>query len=260
MNFADQWATISVLWGRDLTRFVRKPSRLVGAFIQPVIFWLMIGGGLTSTFKLSGAQDLNYEQYFFPGILIMLVLFASIFGTITVIEDRHEGFLQSVLIAPGSRSALVFGKALGVSSIGLIQASGFLALAPFAGFSYTEIDWLSLYLFMGMGAVALSTFGFALAWWLDSSQAYHAIMSIILIPGWILSGAMFPINPEHTALAWIMRLNPMSYIVDGVRRAFYQDVPVGTVVSESAWFDLTVVTGFMIFSLGWATWMINKSK
>ena len=102
MNFADQWATISVLWGRDLTRFIRKPSRLIGAFIQPIIFWLMIGGGLTSTFQLSGAQDLNYEQYFFPGILMMLVLFASIFGTITVIEDRHEGFLQSVLIAPAS--------------------------------------------------------------------------------------------------------------------------------------------------------------
>ena len=260
MNFADQWATISVLWGRDLTRFVRKPSRLVGAFVQPIIFWLMIGGGLTSTFKLSGAQDLNYEQYFFPGILMMLVLFASIFGTITVIEDRHEGFLQSVLIAPGSRSALVFGKALGVSSIGLIQASGFLALAPLAGFAYTEIDWINLYLFLGMGAVALSTFGFALAWWLDSSQAYHAIMSIILIPGWILSGAMFPINPEYTVLAWIMRLNPMSYIVDGVRRAFYQDVPVGTMVSDSALFDFSVVLGFMLFSLAWATLMINKSK
>ena len=260
MNFADQWATISVLWGRDLTRFVRKPSRLIGAFIQPVIFWLMIGGGLTSTFQLTGAQNLNYEQYFFPGILMMLVLFASIFGTITVIEDRHEGFLQSVLIAPGSRSALVFGKALGVSSIGLIQASGFLALAPLAGFSYMEIDWLNLYLFLGMGAIALSTFGFALAWWLDSSQAYHAIMSIILIPGWILSGAMFPINPDYTVLAWIMRLNPMSYIVDGVRRAFYQTVPTGTMVSESALFDLLIVLGFMIFSLAWATLMINKSK
>jgi ABC-2 type transport system permease protein len=85
-------------------------------------------------------------------------------------------------------------------------------------------------------------------------------MSIILIPGWILSGAMFPINPEYTVLAWIMRLNPMSYIVDGVRRAFYQAVPVGTMVSESALFDLLVVLGFMFFSLAWATLMINKSK
>lgn len=259
MNIADQWATISVLWSRDLTRFLRKPSRLLGAFLQPVIFWLMIGGGLTSTFKLTGAEGLNYEQYFFPGILMMLVLFAAIFGTITVIEDRHEGFLQSVLIAPGSRSALVFGKALGVSSIGLIQASAFLALAPFAGFAYTEIDWLNLYLFLSLGAISLSTFGFALAWWLDSSQAYHAIMSIILIPGWILSGAMFPINPDNIALAWVMRLNPMSYIVDGVRRSFYTEIPTGTVVADAS-FDLLVVVGFTLFSLAWATLMINRSK
>ena len=77
MNIADQWATISVLWGRDLSRFLRKPSRLIGAFMQPIIFWLMIGGGLTSTFKISGAESLNYEQYFFPGVVVMLVLFAA---------------------------------------------------------------------------------------------------------------------------------------------------------------------------------------
>lgn len=260
MNFADQWATMSVLWSRDLSRFFRKPSRLIGAFMQPVIFWLMIGGGLTSTFSINGAEALNYEQYFFPGVIVMLVLFAAIFGTITVIEDRHEGFLQSVLIAPGSRSALVLGKALGVSSVGLIQASAFLALAPFAGFSYLDIDWLNLYFFLFLGSIALSTFGFALAWWLDSSQAYHAIMSIILIPGWILSGAMFPINHEQLVLSKIMSFNPMSYIVDGVRRSFYSDIPIGTTVSNSALTDLIVVIAFTVFSLLWANVIVTRSR
>ena len=260
MNIADQWATISVLWGRDLARFFRKPSRLIGAFLQPIIFWLMIGGGLTSTFKLSSAEGLNYEQYFFPGVVVMLVLFAAIFGTITVIEDRHEGFLQSVLIAPGSRSSLVLGKALGVSSVGLLQAFAFLSLAPLAGFSYLDISWLHLILFLLLGSVSLATFGFALAWWLDSSQAYHAIMSVILIPGWILSGAMFPINHDNTVLSWVMTLNPMSYIVDGVRRAFYTDLPLGTTVSSSALIDLVVVVGFTLFSLTWANIIVNRSK
>ena len=260
MNFADQWATISVLWARDLSRFLRKPSRLIGAFLQPVIFWMMIGGGLTSTFKLSGADGLNYEQYFYPGVVVMLVLFAAIFGTITVIEDRHEGFLQSVLIAPGSRSSLVLGKALGVSSVGLIQALAFLALAPLAGFAYLDINWFNLILFLTLGSVSLATFGFALAWWLDSSQAYHAIMSVILIPGWILSGAMFPINPESTTLSWVMQLNPMSYIVDGVRRSFYTELPAGTTVADSAITDLTVVFAFAFFSLLWANVIVNRSK
>ena len=92
-TLADQWAMIAVLWRRDLLKFVRRPSRLVGAFLQPIIFWVMIGGGLASTFTLKGAEGLSYEQYFLPGIVMMMVLFASIFGTITVIEDRHEGFL-----------------------------------------------------------------------------------------------------------------------------------------------------------------------
>lgn len=260
MNLSDQWATISVLWRRDLSRFLRKPSRLIGAFLQPVIFWMMIGGGLTSTFKLNGAEDLNYEQYFYPGVVVMLVLFAAIFGTITVIEDRHEGFLQSVLIAPGSRTALVLGKALGVSSVGLIQALAFLSLAPLAGFGYLDINWINLTLFLTLGAVSLATFGFALAWWLDSSQAYHAIMSVILIPGWILSGAMFPINPEQTTLSWIMYFNPMSYIVDGVRRSFYAELPIGTTVANSAVVDLTVVLAFTLFSLLWANLIVNRSK
>ena len=101
---------------------------------------------------------------------------------------------------------------------------------------------------------------FALAWWLDSSQAYHAIMSIILIPGWILSGAMFPINHDNVTLSWIMSCNPMSYIVDGVRRSFYDELPLGTTVSNSLLTDLLVVIGFTLFSLVWANVIVTRSK
>jgi ABC-2 type transport system permease protein len=260
MSIADQWATISVLWKRDLIRFIRRPSRLIGAFLQPVLFWLMIGGGLTSTFVLKSAGELSYQQYFFPGILVMLVLFASIFGTITVIEDRHEGFLQSVLVAPGSRAALVLGKALGVSSVGMIQALTFLIFAPLAGFSILEINFPALLFFLGFGALALSTFGFALAWWLDSTQGYHAIMMILLLPAWVLSGAMFPLSQDQAVLSWLMRFNPMSYMVDGVRRAFYQVIPNGTMVANDYMTDILVVAIFATLSLLWATIMVNKSK
>ena len=260
MRLLDQWATIKVLWVRDLLRFLRRPSRLLGAFLQPIIFWFMIGGGFASTFKLQHVATLSYEQYFYPGILVMLVLFASIFGTITVIEDRHEGFLQSVLIAPGSRASLVLGKSLGVSSVGLIQAIAFLVFAPLAGFAFLEIDWLALSFFLSVGALGLATFGFALAWWLDSSQAYHAIMTVLLLPGWVLSGAMFPISDDQLILSWCMRLNPMSYIVDGVRGAFYDVAPQGTMVANSPALDVAVVIGFALFSLTWATVMVNRSK
>ena len=258
----DQWATVQVLWRRDLMKFVRRPSRLIGAFLQPVIFWVMIGGGLASTFTLKGAEGLTYEQYFFPGIVMMMVLFASIFGTITVIEDRHEGFLQGILVAPGSRVALVLGKSLGVSSVGLLQALAFLACAPFAGFDLLSVDWGLLMSSLILGAVALSSFGFALAWWLDSSQAYHAIMSVLLLPAWILSGAMFPISPERETLAWVMRLNPMSYMVDGVRRAFYEPsaLPTGSTVGASVSIDLMIMLGSALGALALAASVVRRSR
>ncbi len=254
-------ATIGVLWRRDLVRFLRQRSRLVGALAQPLVFWLIIGGGMASTFNLPTAEGLGYMEYFFPGILVMMVLFAAIFGTITVIEDRHEGFLQSVLAGPGSRGALVLGKAAGVSSVGLLQAATFLIFVPWAGFQYGAIDWPLLATFLVLGALGLSAFGFALAWFIDNSQGYHAIMSILLLPGWVLSGAMFPVSDKSPALSAIMRGNPMSYLVSGVRRAFYVDAPpLGTTVGSHLAVDLAVVAGFAVASLSLATWLCYKRR
>lgn len=252
MSLAQETATIGVLWTRDLKRFVRQRTRLFGALAQPLLFWLMIGGGLATTFKLPTAEGLGYMEYFFPGIMVMMVLFAAIFGTITVIEDRNEGFLQSVLVGPGSRASVVIGKSLGVASVGLIQASLFLVFLPWSGVNVAGIDWLSLAAVLIASAVALAAFGFALAWWINSSQGYHAVMSILLLPAWVLSGAMFP-APTDGVLAGIMRYNPMSYMVNGVRHAFYEAAPVGTTFGEAAWVDWAVIGGFLALSIGWAT-------
>ncbi len=254
-------ATVRVLWWRDIVRFLRQRTRLFGALLQPVVFWLLIGGGMASTFRLGSASGLGYMEYFYPGIVMMMVLFASIFGTITVIEDRNEGFLQSVLVGPGSRSSIVVGKSLGVGSVGILQASLFLLLAPFAGFAFGDISWLTLLLFLVLSALALSAFGFALAWWIDSSQGYHAVMSILLLPAWVLSGAMFPPSADSGPLMAVMAGNPMSYMVSGVRRAFYPGgLPEGTSVSTSFGMDLAVVAGFAFASCALATWVCHRRR
>lgn len=261
MTLRYELATVRVLWWRDLVRFVRQRSRLFGALVQPVVFWLLIGGGMASTFQLGSATGLGYMEFFFPGIVVMMVLFASIFGTITVIEDRNAGFLQAVIVGPASRGAIVVGKSLGVGSVGVLQASLFLALAPFAGFAYTDIAWGTLVLFLTLSALALSAFGFALAWWINSSQGYHAIMSILLLPAWVLSGAMFPPSTEAGPLDGIMAANPMSYMVSGVRRAFYSGgLPEGTSVSGSFAMDLAVVGGFALGSCALATWVCYRRR
>ncbi|MCK6569887.1 ABC transporter permease [Myxococcota bacterium] len=256
----DDLATIGVLWSRDLVRFLRQPTRIIGALAQPIVFWLLIGGGMASTFRYGAAPEVGYMQYFYPGILVMMVLFASIFGTITVIEDRHAGFLQSVLVGPGSRAAVVIGKSIGVGSVGLVQAAVFLCLAPAAGFGLGDIDWLTLVYALGVGALGLSAFGFSLAWLTDSTQAYHAVMSIVLLPAWVLSGAMFPPSDDHAVLAALMRANPMSYLVAGVRHALHVTGETPAAAGASLGTSLAVLTAFAAASVALATFAIYRKR
>ncbi len=211
-------ATALVLARRDLVRFFRQPSRLVGALGQPVIFWLVIGGGFAGTFRMPGS-DVPYLAYFYPGVVLMVVLFASIFTTASVIEDRHRGFLQTVQAAPGSRAALVVGKSLGSASVALTQAALFLVLAPLAGFGWTSIDWPVLLAALALAAMALAALGFAVAWGLDHVQGYHAIQMTVLVPLWVVSGAMFPLPQGHPAFAAALRANPLAHAVSAARRA-----------------------------------------
>jgi len=241
-------ATVGVLVSRDLRRFFRQMSRVIGALVQPLIFWLVIGTGMASSFRMPGAEGVGYVQYFYPGIVMLVVLFTSIFTTMSVIEDRHKGFLQAVLVAPASRTALVLGKTLGGVAIALMQAAIFLALAPLAGFDARSIEWAQLLvLLVGIG-VGLSSMGFAIAWWLDSTQGYHVVMSVLLIPLWILSGAMFPMTTGPKWILAISRANPMAYAVAGVRRALYGGAPPGGAATSAA-VELGVTLGFALVAV-----------
>jgi daunorubicin resistance ABC transporter membrane protein len=248
------------LWRRDLVRFFRQKSRVVGALGQPLIFWLVIGAGLGGSFRIPGAEGVGYVQYFYPGVIVMVVLFTSIFTTMSVIEDRQGGFLQAVMVAPASRGSLVLGKTLGGVTVALVQALVFLALAPAAGFPLLGVDWpLVLGLLVGT-SVALSALGFALAWWLNSTQGYHVVMSVLLIPAWVLSGAMFPQATAHGGLSVLMRLNPLSYAVAGIRRGLYGAAFVERVgvAGSSAALELAVVAGLALVALALAARVADR--
>ncbi|HSY39901.1 MAG TPA: ABC transporter permease, partial [Polyangia bacterium] len=125
--------TGAALAGRDLRRFFRQPSRIVGSAAQPLILWAVLGAGLGGSFRPAGGSGVDYLSYFYPGVVVLTLLFSAIFSTISVIEDRHHGFLQAVLAAPVSRASLVLGKTLGGVAIASMQAAILLALAPLAG-------------------------------------------------------------------------------------------------------------------------------
>ena len=125
------------LWRRDVIRFLRQPSRVVGALLTPVIFWFVIGSGMGSSFQghPQGLPPQGFLPYYFPGSLALIVLFTAIFSTISIIEDRQEGFLQGVLASPAPRAAIVFGKALGSTTLAVLNGLVFLLLLPFSGLS-----------------------------------------------------------------------------------------------------------------------------
>jgi ABC-2 type transport system permease protein len=261
-GLALQWATVRVLLARDVVRFFRQPSRIVGALAQPILFWFVIGAGFAGSFRVEGAQGLDYQRFSFPGVVTMVVLFSAIFATISVIEDRREGFLQSVLAGPGSRLSVVLGKALGSSAIALLQASLFLLFAPLAGVKAASVDVPLLLTVMVLSALGLTGMGIALAWWVRSTAGYHAVMSIVLLPMWVLSGAMFPLKGAGPLLAWVMRLNPMRFSVEGVRRALYgaeASLAVGT-ASSGAGLEVPVLLVFATVFLGLAGFSISRRE
>lgn len=225
-----EWSAVRTLMLRELIRFFRQRTRVVGALVQPILFWILFGAGLRGSFQPPkwAAADMSYQEFFFPGVAVMIVMFTAIFSTISIIEDRKEGFLQGVLVSPISRLSLVLGKITGGAALALLQAGLFLLIAPWMGLSFTPVSWICMMLYLTLIAFALTGLGFLIAWPLDSTQGFHAVMSIFLMPLWLLSGSFFPVG-ESGWLSWIMVFNPLTYGVAGLRRILYwnQSLPTG---------------------------------
>jgi ABC-2 type transport system permease protein len=211
---------VRTLAERELVRFFRQRNRVFGALGQPIIFWLLFGAGLGGAHVKDRALD---YAHFFPGTLVMILLFTAIFATISIIEDRREGFLQGVLVAPTPRWAIVLGKVLGGAVIAMVQGIIFLllgwlstALGWFEVISTSPLAVVAAVLLMFVIAVALTALGFFIAWRMDSTQGFHAIMSVFLLPMWLLSGAFFPLDVGGW-LGWIIRANPLTYGVAGLQ-------------------------------------------
>ncbi len=206
---------------REFVRFLRQPQRVIGSVAQPLLFWLFLGSGFANSFRAPGMEQVSYLEYFYPGVMLMMALFASIFSSITIIEDRDAGFLQSVLVAPVSRMAIVLGKVMGGTLIAMVQTVIFLVAAPFLGLDLSAGSLLLVVLALLLTGLGFSALGFMLAWPMKSSSGFHAIMMVFLMPLWMLSGALFPIANAPSWLSFVMLVNPVSHALEIVRAPFY---------------------------------------
>lgn len=214
------WLPALALWKREVVRFLRQRNRVIGALATPIVFWLLLGSGFSPSFRSpTGEASVNYLHYFFPGSLALIILFTAIFSTISLIEDRREGFLQGVLAAPVSPGAIVFGKLMGGTTLAVLQASLCCLLAPLIGIHIGAVQALMLVGAFAVMGFSLTGLGMAIAWPMDSLQGYHAIMNVFLMPMWILSGAVFPIPEGVSWLRVVAFVNPVTYGVNAIRAA-----------------------------------------
>jgi len=242
-------------------RFFRQKNRVFGALGQPIIFWLLFSAGLGKA-RVEGSTNLDYA-HFFPGTLVMILLFTAIFATISIIEDRREGFLQGVLVAPIPRWSMVLGKVLGGATIAMLQGIMFLALGWLASalgwypvISTSAAGLLAALVLMFVVSLALTGLGFLIAWRMDSTQGFHAIMSVFLLPMWLLSGAFFPMDVGGL-LGWIIRINPLTYGVAGLRHYLQNvDVPSTHLPSPAICWLVSVLFACVTLAACW--WIAGK--
>lgn len=234
---------VSTICWREIIRFFRQRSRLLSAIAQPLVFWILIGSGLSASFQPVGTPDgQDYIEYFYPGIVVLVLLFTAIFATISVVNDRREGFLQGILISPVPRWCIVLGQALGGTTLALAQGILLLVIAPLIGIKFGFIALFTTFGVMILIAFGLTNLGLLIAWRMDSTQGFHAIMNLILIPIWLLSGAFFPITGVPDWLGWIMKINPLSYGLTAFRHSLYYNT-LNAFTDMSQWILSIIIIG-----------------
>ena len=238
---------VETLWERELLRFWRQKSRVLGVVASPLIFWAVIGYG-------SGE---NGPKFFFPGTVVLTVMFSAIFSTMSIIEDRREGFLLSMLVSPASRTSLVLGKILGSATLAWIQGMVILAFAPLAGFdiSLDQIAPLAGVIFLI--SFTLTALGFLIAWKFDSTQGYHAVMNLLLLPMWLVSGAVFSIAGASAAIRAVMLVNPLTYSLALLRQVLTPGIADGSPETATS---LAVTVAFGVVLLAASAMLANQKS
>jgi ABC-2 type transport system permease protein len=236
--------TIYILWLRQVKRYFRSKPRIVGSLGQPLLFLVALGFGFGPIYQQAGGG--SYLQFLTPGIIAMTVLFAAMFSGIETIWDRQFGFLKETLVAPVSRLNIMFGKTLGGATIAVLQGLVVLFISLFIGFRpYLQFLPLAL-VFMILIALLFTALGTAIASKLEDMHAFQLIMNFLIMPIFFLSGALFPLNNLPKAINWVIKINPLTYGVEGLRSSLLSTVHIGLLGD----FTVLLIAVLILLSIG----------
>jgi len=207
------------IWYRDVLRFLRDRARILASLGQPLLFLFVFGTGLAPAMSATTGGALDFRQFMFPGILAMTVLFTGIFSAVSIVWDREFGFLKEVMVAPVSRTAIALGKVAGGATVAMFQGMIVLLLAPIVGVKLTLPEVVVIIGLMLLLATVMTSFGILIAARQKTMEGVQMMMQFLLMPMFFLSGAFFPLRGVPLWLAWLSRVDPVTYGVDSLRQA-----------------------------------------
>ncbi|MGH9477238.1 MAG: ABC transporter permease [Terriglobales bacterium] len=238
---------LNTLCARQLKRYIRSPARIVGSLGQPVIFLLALGFGIGAVFARAGAG--NYFTFLAPGIIAMGIMFTAVFSGIEIIWDRQFGFLKETLVAPVSRLEIVLGRVLGGAIVAVLQGVAVFIVCLFFGFRIHHWLWLPLALaFMFLISLLFTSIGTAIGSVLRDMQGFPLVMNFLVMPLFFFSDALFPMKGLPPVLEGALRLNPVTYGVDGLRGAFSTTFTFSIATDFAV---LAVLTGILLALGSW---------
>jgi len=246
-----RFATIYIIWLREIKKYIRNKSRIVGALGMPFFFMLVLGGGFGGRFDVGGV---NYREFLMPGIVGMVLLFSSVFSGISVIWDRQFGFLKEMLVAPISRTSIIFGRTLGGMTTSIMQAIIMLVLSILLGVKLGGITgFLSSLFFMALISASFVAVGIAFASRMTDMQGFQLIMNFLIMPIFFLSGAVYPLDGLPNWLSVLTYLDPLTYGIDALRHTL---IGLGQI---PLWIDTAVLIGFCVVAISVGTYMFRKA-
>jgi ABC-2 type transport system permease protein len=248
---------VKIVWRRELIRFQKDRMRIVTSLVQPLLFLFVLGSGLQ---QLSGASThgVDLKTFIYPGVLCISVMFTAMFSAASIVWDREFGFLREMMVAPVRRSSIVVGKCLGGATVASLQGVILLCLAGTVGVPYAPSLILGVFGLQLLLAFSITAFGVMVAARVTQMQSFMGLMQMVVMPMFFISGALFPVGDLPGWLAFLNRIDPLTYAVSPMRSLVFSHLDLSAAAEQTlnpgiTWFGWTVPVAleiFTVFALG----------
>ena len=263
---------IRIVFRRELIRFANDRMRIITSLVQPLLFLFVLGSGLQQLSQF-GTHGVDLKTFIYPGVLCITVMFTAMFSAASIVWDREFGFLREMMVAPVRRSSIVIGKCLGGAVVASLQGVILICLAGFVHVPYDPLLLLGIFGLQLLLAFSITAFGVMIAVRIKQIQAFMGVMQMIVMPMFFISGALFPVAGLPAWLAFLNRIDPLTYAVDPMRRLVFSHLDISSAaraaldpgVTWGSWhlpavFEAGVVLALGLAMLAIAIWEFNATE